>query len=254
VNPGAASRPGGGRLLLVPTPLADVESTPLPQVLPLGTLQAAASLEHWIVENAKTARAFLGAVHAVCPLRVPLQQHRLAVLPKHERLDASAARALLEPALAGHDIGLVSEAGAPCVADPGALVVARAHELGLGVLPLVGPSSVLLALMASGLDGQCFAFHGYLPVDEQARRTRLQALERESAQRRQTQLFIETPYRNAALLRALAHGLRADTRVSVACELTAPQGFVRTRTAAQWRDELSLLPPRVPAMFALLAG
>lgn len=243
-----------GRLLLVPTPLVDVGVTPLPQVLPMGTLQAAAGLEHWIVENAKSARAFLGAVQAICPLRVPLQQQLLRVLPKHEQLDADAARDLLQPALAGHDIGLVSEAGAPCVADPGALVVAQAHELGVPVLPLVGPSSLLLALMASGLNGQCFAFHGYLPVEEQARRARLQALERESAQRRQTQLFIETPYRNAALLRALAHSLRPDTRVSVACELTAPQGFVRTRSAAQWRDELDRLPPRVPAMFALLAA
>lgn len=243
-----------GRLLLVPTPLVDVELTPLQQVLPLGTLQAAAGLEHWIVENAKTARTFLGAVHRQCTLRVPLQQQRLSVLPKHENLDAAAARALLLPALSGSDVGLVSEAGAPCVADPGSLVVAQAHELGVPVLPLVGPSSLLLALMGSGLNGQCFAFHGYLPVDEQARRTRLQALERESAQRRQTQLFIETPYRNAALLRALAHALRADTRVSVACELTAPNGFVRTRTAAQWRDEPSPLPPRVPVMFALLAA
>ena len=243
-----------GRLLLVPTPLADVAATPLQQVLPLGTLQAAARLQYWLVENAKTARAFLGAVHAVCPLQLPLQQQHLAVLPKHQQLDAGAARALLAPALQGHDMGLVSEAGAPCVADPGAAVVAQAHELDLRVLPLVGPSSLLLALMAGGLDGQCFAFHGYLPVAEEARRKALLALERDSAQRRQTQMFIETPYRNASLLHALAHGLRPDTRVSVACELTAPQGFVRTRSAEQWRHELHLLPARAPAMFSLLAA
>ena len=242
-----------GRLLLVPTPLADVAATPLQQVLPLGTLQAAAHLEYWIVENAKSARAFLSAVHGVCALRVPLQQQHLSVLPKHEQLSAQAARALLQPALHGADIGVLSEAGAPCVADPGALVVAQAHELGVRVLPLVGPSSVLLALMAGGLDGQCFAFHGYLPVADDARRRALQALEHESAQRRQTQLFIETPYRNAALLRALAHTLRPDTRVSVACDLTAPQAYVRTLRAAQWRDELDALPPRAPAMFGLLA-
>ncbi len=255
--PSDAPAPGPGergRLLLVPTPLADVEATPLAQVLPLGTLQAAAGLRHWIVENAKTARAFLGALNAVCPLAVPVQQQQLSVLPKHRQLDAGAARSLLAPALQGFDLGLVSEAGAPCVADPGAAVVAQAHELGVPVLPLVGPSSLLLALMAGGLDGQCFAFHGYLPTAEEARRKALQALERDSAQRRQTQMFIETPYRNAALLHALAHVLRPDTRVSVACDLTAPQGFVRTRSAAQWRAELDRLPPRAPTMFSLLAA
>ncbi len=251
-SPGAAPA-RGGRLLLVPTPLADVDATPLQQVLPLGTLQAAAGVRHWIVENAKSARAFLGAVHAVCPLQLALQQQHLAVLPKHQELDSEAARALLAPALQGLDLGLLSEAGAPCVADPGATVVAQAHELGLRVLPLVGPSSLLLALMAGGLDGQCFAFHGYLPVPDEARRRALLALERDSAQRRQTQMFIETPYRNAALLHALAHVLRPETRVSVACELTAPQGFVLTRSAAQWRGELHRLPPRAPAMFSLLA-
>lgn len=252
--PGTSDGERRGRLLLVPTPLADVAATPLTEVLPLGTLQAAAALQYWIVETPKPARAFLGAVNALCPLRVPLQQQQLDALPKHQQLTPQAARELLAPALRGADIGLMSDAGAPCVADPGALVVAQAHALGLQVLPLVGPSSVLLALMASGLDGQCFAFHGYLPVEEQARRTRLLALERESAQRRQTQLFIETPYRNAALLQALVHTLDARTRVCVACDLTSPQGFVRTRTLAQWRDELDRLPPRAPAMFALLAG
>lgn len=254
VAPDEAPIPPRGRLLLVPTPLADVAATPLRQVMPEGTLLAVAGLRDWIVENAKSARAFLGAVHAVHPLTTALQQHRIAVLPKHQELDAPAVRALLQPALHGFDIGVLSEAGAPCVADPGAAVVAQAHELGLRVLPLVGPSSLLLALMAGGLDGQCFAFHGYLPVADDARRKALQALERDSALRRQTQMFIETPYRNAALLHALAHTLRPDTRLSVACDLTAPQGFVRTRSAAQWRTELGLLPPRAPALFSLLAA
>ena len=242
-----------GRLLLVPTPLADVARTPLSDILPQATIAAAAALQHWVVENAKTARAFLGAVNAVQALGIPLQQHGMAVFPKHAKLDAAAARILLQPALDGLDMGLMSEAGAPCVADPGSLVVAQAHQLGLQVLPLVGPSSLLLALMASGLDGQCFAFHGYLPTDDTARRQRLLALERESAQRRQTQLFIETPYRNSALLRALAQTLQPRTRVCVACDLTAPQGWVRTRSAAQWREHLDSLPARAPAVFALLA-
>ncbi len=243
-----------GRLLLVPTPLVDVALTPLAAVLPQATIDAAATLQYWIVENAKTARAFLGAVNAVRPLRVALQQQRLDELPKHAALDAAAAAALLQPALRGEDVGLLSEAGAPCVADPGAAVVAAAHELGVPVLPLVGPSSILLGLMASGLDGQRFAFHGYLPQQREARAQAIRQLERESAQRRQTQLCIETPYRNGALLQALCSTLRGDTRITVACALTAPQAFVRTRRAAQWRDELAALPDKVPTLFGFLAA
>ncbi len=243
-----------GRLVLVPTPLADVALTPLPAVLPQATIDAAATLQHWVVENAKSARAFIGAVHAQRPLRVPLQQHRIVELPKHTALDAAAARALLQPALQGHDLGLLSEAGAPCVADPGAAVVAAAHELELAVLPLVGPSSILLGLMASGLDGQRFAFHGYLPHERETRAQRIRQLERESAQRRQTQLCIETPYRNGALLHALCTTLRDDTRITVACALTAPQAFVRTRRAAQWRSEEARLPDKVPTLFGFLAA
>ncbi len=243
-----------GLLVLVPTPLADTALTPLPAVLPQATIDTAATLQHWVVENAKSARAFLGAVHAVRPLRVALQQQHITELPKHVALDADAARALLQPALDGHDLGLLSEAGAPCVADPGATVVAAAHELELQVLPLVGPSSILLGLMASGLDGQRFAFHGYLPHEREARAQRIRQLERESAQRRQTQLCIETPYRNAALLQALCSTLRDDTRITVACALTAPHAFVRTRRAAQWRTELARLPDKVPTLFGFLAG
>jgi 16S rRNA (cytidine1402-2'-O)-methyltransferase len=243
-----------GRLLLVPTPLVDVALTPLSAVLPQATIDAAATLQHWIVENAKSARAFLGAVHAVRPLRVPLQQHAMQELPKHAALDAAAAAAWLQPALRGDDIGLLTEAGAPCVADPGATVVAAAHALGLHVVPLVGPSSILLGLMASGLDGQRFAFHGYLPQQREARAQAIRQLERESAQRRQTQLCIETPYRNGALLQALSASLRGDTRITVACALTAPNAFVRTRSAAQWRGELAALPDKVPTLFGFLAA
>ena len=145
---GSRADAGKGRLLLLPTALADVAVTPLDEVLPAGCLRAAAALDHWIVENPKTARAFLGAVHAVCPLRVALQQHHIDALPKHRELDPAQARALLQPALRGTDIGVLSEAGAPCVADPGSLVVAQAHQLGLQVLPLVGPSSPTTAQVA----------------------------------------------------------------------------------------------------------
>ncbi|OIQ95440.1 ribosomal RNA small subunit methyltransferase I [mine drainage metagenome] len=243
-----------GRLLLVPTPLADVAETPLDSVLPQASIAAAADLEHWIVENAKTARAFLGAVHAVQPLRVPLQQHGMAVLPKHGRLDAAALRAMLQPCLDGADMGLMSEAGAPCVADPGALVVAHAHELGIPVVPLVGPSALLLGLMASGLDGQRFAFHGYLPVEADARDGQIRLLERESAQRRQTQLFIETPYRNNAVLQALIKTLKPSTRLTVASNLTSPHAAVHTRSVAQWREANPTALEKVPCIFGFLAS
>ena len=250
----SASHTAPGRLLLVPAPLVDVEQAALTDVLPRATLEAAASLDHWIVENARTTRAVLGAVNREIPLRVALQQQILTVLPKHDELDARAARALLQPALAGIDMGLMSEAGAPCVADPGARIVAAAHELGIPVVPLVGPSSILLALMASGLDGQRFAFHGYLPVEPQGRAQRLRELERDSARHRQTQLFIETPYRNAALLKALLETLHPDTRVSIACELTSPLASIRTLSVAQWRTRQDALPRKAPAMFGFLAA
>ncbi len=243
-----------GRLLLVPTPLAEVTQTPLSQILPQASIAAAAALQHWVVENAKTARAFLGAVNAVHTLGIPLQQHGMAVLPKHAKLDAAAARVLLQPALDGLDMGLMSEAGAPCVADPGALLVAAAHDLGIEVVPLVGPSSLLLGLMASGLDGQRFAFHGYLPVDAEARKQHIQGLERESAQRHQTQLFIETPYRNTALLLALMKTLQPATRLTVASQLTAPDACVRTRSVAQWREDNSQVLDKVPTLFGFLAS
>ena len=243
-----------GRLLLVPTPLADVASTPLQDVLPLGTLQVAAGLQHWIVENAKTARGFLGALGRLQPLAAPLQQLNLQQLPKHQLLDPAAVRQLLQPALQGADIGLMSEAGAPCVADPGALVVAGAHALGLSVVPLVGPSSILLALMASGLDGQRFAFHGYLAQEAAERSLQIRQLEAESKQKRQTQLLIETPYRNAALLQALLLQLRPDTRLSLASGLTAPDAWIRSRSVAQWRAEGCALPEKTPTLFGFLAA
>ncbi len=243
-----------GRLLLVPTPLADVARTPLSDILPQATIAAAAALQHWVVENAKTARAFLGAVNAVQALGIPLQQHGMAVFPKHAKLDAAAVRILLQPALDGLDMGLMSEAGAPCVADPGAILVAAAHDLGIAVVPLVGPSSLLLGLMASGLDGQRFAFHGYLPVDAEQRRQHIQMLERESAQRRQTQMFIETPYRNATLLQVLIKTLQPATKLTVASHLTAPDVAVRTCSVARWREDPGQVPEKVPALFAFLAS
>jgi 16S rRNA (cytidine1402-2'-O)-methyltransferase len=159
----------------------------------------------------------------------------------------------LAPARGGHDIGLISEAGLPAIADPGAMLVAAAHAQGIAVLPMSGPSSLLLALSASGLNGQSFAFVGYLPVDGAARSNRLRELEAQSRRLGQTQLMIETPYRNQTLLDALLAGLHAQTRLSVSCGLTLPGGWTYSGTIAQWRARAQSMPDKVPAVFSFLA-
>ncbi len=257
-----------GRLYLVPNTLdhglpAELAQTlDIQQVLPLGALQVAAGLGHWVVENARSARALLKRVHAVVPLAQPLQALQMTELPRPPKGGAKAPepnwKALLAPALAGHDIGLLSEAGLPAVADPGARLVREAHALGVPVLPLSGPSSLILAVAASGLNGQSFAFVGYLPVDKAERAARLRELEAHSRRWQQTQLMIETPYRNAALLEALCATLAPDTRLNIACGLTLPGGYSLTRPVADWRrsmpELLVDLPADRPAVFSFLAG
>ena len=236
----AQGRPVAGTLLLVPAPLdLGTEETALQDVLPHGVIQRAAGLGHWVAEDARSARALLRRVHAVAPLALPLQAIHIAELPRprkgsREAVPAEAWHALLQPALEGHDLGLISEAGLPAVADPGAALVAEAHQAGVPVLPLPGASSLLLTLAASGLNGQSFAFVGYLP--------------------QQTQLVIETPYRNAALLQALLDVLAPTTRLSVSCGLTLPGGWTRSDALAAWRARPLQMPDRWPAVFALLAA
>ena len=247
-----------GTLVLVPNALdLGADAVDIQLVLPIGVLNRAAALRHWLAEDARSTRAFLKRVHAAVPLCQPLQAMQVTELPRPRKGAASPAvdwRALLAPVLHGNDLGLISEAGLPAVADPGAEAVAAAHALSIPVLPLPGPSSLLLALAASGLNGQSFAFVGYLPQDAAQRLARLKELEALSRRERQTQLFIETPYRNAALLAALLQGLHADTRLSVSCGLTLPAGWNRSATVAQWRATPLQMPDRVPAVFAVLAG
>jgi 16S rRNA (cytidine1402-2'-O)-methyltransferase len=249
-----------GALLLVPNTLdLGADSVDLAEVLPLGVLRRAAALQHWAAEDARSARALLKRVHAIVPLAQPLQAVDIRELPRprkgsHEPVPATAWSALLQPALAGHDLGLVSEAGLPAVADPGAALVAAAHAAGIEVRPLAGASSLLLALAASGLNGQSFAFVGYLPQDAGARSARLRELEAASRRLAQTQLLIETPYRNAALLASLLATLSPATRLSVSVGLTLPGGWTRSDTVAGWRRQPAVLPDRVPAVFCLLAS
>jgi len=250
---------------LIPTPLdhgCDAQ-VPLDRVLPQETVRTAAGLTHWISENTRSTRAFLKRVDAIVPLAASLQSITIQQLPHavHKHGDhghgaaPAEARALLAPALQGHDTGLVSEAGMPAIADPGAAVVRAAHDLGIEVIPLVGPISVLLALVASGLNGQNFAFVGYLPQEAQARARRIHALQTLAHGSGQTQLFIETPYRNAALLRALLGTLEGDTRLALASGLTLPDQRIRSARVRDWRQDLPALAfwleNRLPTVFAI---
>jgi 16S rRNA (cytidine1402-2'-O)-methyltransferase len=256
--------PACGRLILMPNTLDfGAPGTPpdLQDVLPLGVIRRAASLTHWVAENAKTTRAFLKRVGGVQALAMPLQELSIVELPRPQKGSPGAAAAtpaalaaLLAPALDGHDIGLISEAGLPAVADPGAALVQCAHAMSIEVVALPGPSSLLLALAASGLNGQSFAFVGYLPVGQAERAARIRELEALSRRAAQTQLMIETPYRNAALLAALLAHLQVTTRLSVSCGLTLIEGFTRSDTVAAWKARPVALPADVPVVFSLLAG
>lgn len=251
-------------LYLVPAPLdfGCASEAPLAEALPQGTLHTAARLTHWICENAKSARAYLKRIDAVAPLAAPLQAQAIQELPRavHKQGDhvggprpapAFEARALLAPLAAGHDMGLLSEAGMPAVADPGSAVVRAAHALGAAVVPLVGPVSLLLALAASGLNGQNFAFVGYLPQEAEARRQRIRELEALALRSGQTQLFIETPYRNAALHAALLQTLQPNTRLAEAAGLTLPQASVQSDSVKGWRQRPAPSETRLPTVFAI---
>ena len=246
-----------GKLYLVPTPLDFLCATqvPLNHVLPVGTVRAASQIDHWIGENAKSTRAFLKRIDLELALKTPLQAQTITELPRqvHKKGDLKAGgdmRPLLQAALQGHDIGLLSEAGMPAVADPGSSVVRAAHDLGLQVLPLVGPSALLLALAASGLNGQQFAFLGYLPQDSAERDTRLKALEKHALKTGETQVFIETPYRNAAMLSGLLGSLQASTRLAVCSHLTLPEMRIQSHSVADWKRHPDAPDKNTPAVFA----
>jgi 16S rRNA (cytidine1402-2'-O)-methyltransferase len=226
-----------GKLYLIPVGLGGEDDGTL---LPEATRDVARRLQTFVVESPKSARRFLQAIGHPLPLR----QIEMHVLDEHTR----DIEPLLQLLASGADCGLMSEAGCPAVADPGAALVRRAHAAGVAVVPLVGPSSVLLALMASGLDGQRFAFHGYLPADQAGRARRLKEIEAQAASA--TQIFIETPYRNTALLRSILDECRGDTLLCVAVDLTLPTASVATRAVAEWKKK----PPdldRRPAVFLL---
>lgn len=232
-----------GTLFLIPTTLGDGALAP---VIPQAVQQRVRMLEYFVAENPKTARAYLKQTGTT----KPLQELRIGTLNQHTT-DAAIAD-LAAPLRSGNDLGMMSEAGCPGIADPGAKLVLYAHRHAHRVVPLVGPSSILLALMASGLNGQNFAFHGYLPVADGERERALRELEKQSRRLKQTQIFIETPYRNERTLAAMLRALDPATLVCLAVDLTLESESVHTRTVAQWRKQ----PPRLkqrPAVFLFLA-
>jgi 16S rRNA (cytidine1402-2'-O)-methyltransferase len=234
-----------GKLLLVPAWLA--QDTAPDAVVPAPALARIRALRDFVVEDAKSARRFLSACGHPGPMR------EVAMAELNEHTPAAAVPALLEPALQGRDLGLLSEAGIPAVADPGAALVAAAHAKGITVVPLVGPSSIMLALEASGLEGQRFRFVGYLPAEAAARREAIAELEKRSARDRETQVFIETPYRNDALLKDLLETCKPSTRLCVAADLTGTAEWIHSRDVAAWRKNVPAIGKR-PAIFLLLAS
>lgn len=250
-----------GTLYLVPNTLDFAmagEPLRLDELLPRGAIRVAARLQHWACENARTTRAFLKRVDAVCPLDRPLQELSIVELPRPRKGSGAGLTTdlspMLAPARAGHDMGLLSEAGLPAIADPGAELVAAAHAAQIPVVALPGASSIALAVAASGLNGQSFAFVGYVPVAADERAARLRMLEAASRREQQTQVLIETPYRNAALLDALLAHLQPTTRLSVSIGLSLAGGRTRSAAVTEWCRQPMPVPADVPAIFAFLAA
>lgn len=233
-----------GTLYLIPVPLGP---TPPAESLPVNVLTTIRPLRHFVVEQAKSARAFLKQVGT----DTPLQSLQIEELNEHTKEDALAR--LLAPLRAGEGVGLLSEAGCPAIADPGADLVALAQRENHRIVPLIGPSSLVLALMASGLNGQRFAFLGYLPAKEAERAKSLRELEAESRKYRQTQIFIETPYRNRALLETMLQVCHPKSRLTIATDLTLPGESIVTRTIGEWKKQPAPDMDRRPTVFLILA-
>jgi 16S rRNA (cytidine1402-2'-O)-methyltransferase len=232
-----------GSIFLIPTPLAlDAESQTVTPFLK----QKISEISYFWVENIRSARRFISSLK----LGIDISSLHFEVLDKNT--DTQTLKTYFEPLLAGHDVGLMSEAGCPGIADPGSIAVEQAHLLGIKVMPLVGASSIILALMASGMNGQSFVFHGYLPIDSAARVKSIRSLEKESITKSQTQIFIETPYRNPSLLNDILKACQPNTRLCIAANLTAADEYIRTLTIQDWKKNLPDINKK-PAIFLLQA-
>jgi 16S rRNA (cytidine1402-2'-O)-methyltransferase len=230
-----------GALYLIPVPLGDNQPS---EVLPQVVTSTIDHIDHYIVENEKTARKF---IKSILPSKKQAEL-KISVLNKHT--DAAEHSEMLSPCLNGINVGLMSEAGCPGVADPGAAIVKIAHEKNIRVIPLVGPSSILLAIMASGMNGQSFAFNGYLPIDKSEKKTSLKNLEKLSTDKGQSQIFIETPYRNNKMLEDLLQILQPSTYLCIAADITLPGELIRTKKISEWKRDKPDLHNR-PAIFII---
>lgn len=232
-----------GKLYLIPSLMGEVE--PL-EVLPLAVKKVIDMTSHYVVENEKSARAFIKKVHP------GKSQDKLKINVLNKYTEPEDIPSFLDPCLSGHHVGIISEAGAPGIADPGSDVVTLAHEKNIRVVPLVGPSSILMAMMASGMNGQNFAFTGYLPIEKHDRHKRIKLLEKWSRESGQSQIFMETPYRNHKLLQDLLDQCHDHTRLCIARDISLPSEMIRTRTIAEWKDNIPDLEKR-PTIFVLSA-
>ncbi len=231
-----------GTLYLIPTVLSD--SAPLENVLPSGNTAVVVRLKHFIVENVRTARRFLKRVDREIDI------DSLTFYELNQHTDAMQIGSFVQPLQQGFDMGVISEAGCPAVADPGADVVAVAQKMGARVVPMVGPSSILMSIMASGFNGQSFAFHGYLPIEKNERTQALRRLEQRIYAENQTQIFIETPYRNQQMMEELCRTLRPQTKLCIARDITGDGESIRTRTLAEWKKSLPEIG-KVPCIFLI---
>jgi len=233
-----------GKVYLIPVTLG--ETNPL-EVIPITIKKIVESIDYFIVENEKSARGF---IKSICPAK---PQNKLVLSALNKFTDPIDIPSFLDPCLNGHHVGVISEAGSPGIADPGAEIVALAHEKNITVIPLVGPSSLLLAMMASGMNGQGFAFNGYLPINKQERKSEIKKLEKLSFEKNQSQLFIETPYRNDSLMEDLLATLSQETRLCVACDITLPTEYIKTKTVKDWKKIKTDLHKR-PVVFIIHKG
>ncbi len=232
-----------GKLYLIPSTLGEVDPA---KVIPHIVFKVIQDIEYYIVENEKSARRFLIKMG----IKKRIDDLHFFVLNKHTPV--SQVQKFINPALAGKDMGLISEAGIPAVADPGANIVRMAHQKQIRVSPLVGPSSIFLALMASGLNGQCFSFNGYLPVNRSARSSMIRKIEKRSANENQTQIFMETPYRNNQMLNTIIKNCKPDTNLCIAANMSLDDEFVKTMTIKNWKGRLPDLHKK-PTIFLIMA-
>lgn len=239
-----------GKLFLIPVTLGDTSSSELAKqcnpedVLPITVKRTLDFIDTFVVENEKDARRF---IKSICPEKI---QAQLTLFPLNKHTDSKEHYQFIKPLLEGKNMGLMSDAGCPGVADPGAAIVKLAHENGIQVVPLVGPSSILLAMMASGMNGQSFAFNGYLPIDKADKKQAIKNFEKLSFEKNQSQLFIETPYRNNKLIEDMLQTLQPNTLLCIACDITLPTEFIKTLKIADWKKQKVDIDKR-PAIFII---